>query len=534
MVQATIFKNAYRTLKLDEVSKAVLGDNSIDAKGDGGKYKGLTGKDIQSLPIEEQKKYVLRDMELVMQLSKHNNGEVLDAMKSISEITGLDFERVCRTGISIWWAAIFDNMVRNGECQAPLASFDITEEYKREYTGGIVLQPRKGVYHNLIVVDVTSLYPTMVVLYNISFDTVNCECCKDYSNCKINEEITKDCRIEKDYWICRQEEGAFPQKLRVFKEERLKQKSLRNHVKQLALKILINGGYGVFGSKYFKYYDPRVAELITAYGRYTLTKMQQIAKGMGFEIVYGDTDSLFLYHNNIDTNIGKNTEGLISEFREECSRQLGIDIEHSKTYKTAIIPDRKKHYIGWNGIQGKEPDIVGMEGDKNDRPKWINNVFRQTIYDIVVHNIDPIINLKKAIYDLESGNVNPELLKRSNRLSKNPEEYENENDRKRKIGLAIGARKGEIIEYFESDNKEGYSLNSQDISIKRYKVMLWKAVKDLLEIAGYNIASIEQELIVDSKDGRTAEPPSGAAGYTSSIQQFKVVDLVNKSANQVI
>jgi DNA polymerase elongation subunit (family B) len=145
-----------------------------------------------------------------MQLSKHNNGEVLDAMKSISEITGLDFERVCRTGISIWWAAIFDNMVRNGECQAPLASFDITEEYKREYTGGIVLQPRKGVYHNLIVVDVTSLYPTMAVLYNISFDTVNCECCKDYSNCKINEEITKDCRIEKDYWICRQEEGAFP------------------------------------------------------------------------------------------------------------------------------------------------------------------------------------------------------------------------------------------------------------------------------------------------------------------------------------
>jgi hypothetical protein len=81
MVQTTIFKNAYRTLKLDEVSKAVLGD--LEA---GGKYKGLTGKDIQALPVEEQKKYVLRDAELVMQLSKHNNSEVLDAMKSISEL----------------------------------------------------------------------------------------------------------------------------------------------------------------------------------------------------------------------------------------------------------------------------------------------------------------------------------------------------------------------------------------------------------------------------------------------------------------
>jgi hypothetical protein len=47
----------------------------------------------------------------------------------------------------------------------------------------------------------------------------------------------------------------------------------------------------------------------------------------------------------------------------------------------------------------------------------------------------------------------------TNRLSKNPEEYENENGRKRKIGLAVGARKGDVVEYFETDNnKEGYSL----------------------------------------------------------------------------
>ena len=94
MVQTTIFKNKYRTLKLDEVSKTGLG-YSIEGGGEVGKYKGLTGKDIHNLSPEEQKKYVLRDAELVMQLSKHNNSEVLDAMKSISEITGLDFEKVC-------------------------------------------------------------------------------------------------------------------------------------------------------------------------------------------------------------------------------------------------------------------------------------------------------------------------------------------------------------------------------------------------------------------------------------------------------
>jgi DNA polymerase, archaea type len=171
---------------------------------------------------------------------------------------------------------------------------------------------------DLIVVDVASLYPIMAVLYNISFDTVNCECCKGISESRISAEITKDCRIEKEYWICRRKEGAFPSKLKVFKEERQKQKKIGNHIKQLALKILINGGYGVIGNSYFKYYDLRVAELITAYGRYTLSKMQEIATHIGFEIVYGDTDSLFLrYINN------NNVAEAISRFQQECNKELG-------------------------------------------------------------------------------------------------------------------------------------------------------------------------------------------------------------------
>jgi len=66
-----------------------------------------------------------------------------------------------------------------------------------------------------------------------------------------------------------------------------------------------------------------------------------------------------------------------------------------------------------------------------------------------------------------------------------------------KIGLATGARKGNIIECFESDNKEGYSLNAQDISFRIYKITLWKAVKNILEIAGYDISTIENELVLN-------------------------------------
>jgi DNA polymerase elongation subunit (family B) len=57
--------------------------------------------------------------------------------------------------------------------------------------------PKKGLYYNLLVVDVSSLYPAMAVLYNISFDIVNCECCRNNPDAMVDKEITKDCIIEK-------------------------------------------------------------------------------------------------------------------------------------------------------------------------------------------------------------------------------------------------------------------------------------------------------------------------------------------------
>lgn len=43
--------------------------------------------------------------------------------------------------------------------------------------------------------------------------------------------------------------------------------------------------------------------------------------------------------------------------------------------------------MSWTGIEGKELDIVGMEGDNNDRPKWIDTIFRQTVHNIMLTRI---------------------------------------------------------------------------------------------------------------------------------------------------
>ena len=141
MVQYTIYNRAYRTHKLDDVSRALLGR---------GKYKGLTGKDFLKLSIKDQKKYSLIDSELVLDLSKHNDFEVLDAMLAISEITGLDFEVVCRTNLTTWWGNLFDQMIEDDECREPVNTFD---RENIRYKGALVLDPKKGLYHNTVVVD---------------------------------------------------------------------------------------------------------------------------------------------------------------------------------------------------------------------------------------------------------------------------------------------------------------------------------------------------------------------------------------------
>ena len=81
------------------------------------------------------------------------------------------------------------------------------------YEGAEVLVPKQGLYHNVVVVDAISLYPSVAINYNISFDTVNCTCCKDNPSARItlDSEFLKDCKFIKqdNCWICKQKKVLF-------------------------------------------------------------------------------------------------------------------------------------------------------------------------------------------------------------------------------------------------------------------------------------------------------------------------------------
>ena len=423
---------------------------------DEGKYQELDGIKIQQLPKDRQLEYVIQDTALAMKLSTYNNYEILDLMNSISIITKVPFERVCHTGVSNWWGKIIIDKIRSNECRAKLGGIE-----KQSYKGGHVIEPVVGYYKEPVyVLDVKSLYPMMMITNNISFETVNCECCKSDQKAKVSDDIMKlineglpvSKKRNENYWICKDPKykGLVPRLLREYSSERFRQQNLGNNSMQLALKNLTNSIYGLFGSKFFKFSDYRVAELTTAFGRQTLAYMRYIAEEVyDFQVIYGDTDSIFI--TNIKTEID------INRFLAECSIVLqDIEIEISNAYtKTLIL--KKKHYIGIPQEQNKDPDIKGMEGIKSDRPLWINNLQKDFVDDLRYEK-NPTIKLRNAYLDMEHGQVPIESLAIKTTLSKNPKDYVN-NTFQRIIGYQANLLEGDSISYYKSTTKGGAHIN---------------------------------------------------------------------------
>ena len=328
LVKSIICNNKYKDLSLDTVAQSILKE---------GKLENLKGSEILNISKDKLMKYVIQDVDLVMKLSKHNNYEILDLMNAISSITNIPFDRVCHTGISTWWTKIIFEELQKSNTILNQPTIE-----KNAYSGGYVIEPTKGYYQQPVyVLDVKSLYPTMMINNNISFDTVNCDCCKDGNEAKVSPEIMNiinDVLTEKNkrnqtYWICKKKIGTIPKLLSKFRDERFRQQEMGNTSMQLALKNLINGIYGLFGTDFFEFADYRVAELTTALGRKVLQYMRETAKEVyGFDVIYGDTDSIFV------TNI-VNTE-LIDKFITECWIVDEVDVEVVKVFAKFLITKR--------------------------------------------------------------------------------------------------------------------------------------------------------------------------------------------------
>jgi len=529
IIQKGVFNDKYRTLQLDEVGEALL---------DVGKFKDskdneITGEAAHLLPVEDQINYIKRDAEITMMLACYNNCMVLRIMEFITLYSEMDYIITCHTGITKWYANIYDKMIERDECTLQSSEHKIP---KQEIGGGNSIEYKRGFYRNEPIdeLDVKGMYPTIAIEHNISFETVNCRCCQENPNARIPSEVMDEIneRLQKkglpnridSYWICQQRNGAFPMKLKKLINERehyqqlvnqelAKPKEQQQHelinyyeARQLALKLLANAGYGAFARKEFAYSDYRVSEIITGYGRLIHKQMEKMGfEHYGFQTVFGFTDSIFIRHAHADnTTTTDSLKQYISEFLEDCQHQLNIKIEHKNRFLFTIIFDKKNRYIAWTGNPADRPILKNLDGMSRKYPIWI----KQQIEKIATHlitksNVDDILPIiKQAFEDLDYGRFDAKDMQFTEQLDKNPNQYPNDKDLRVKVlGLELGASKGELAYWYESlSNKRGYSTKIKDLSIKKYKQILWNKIEDMLEIAGYEVGKIKQDLLYETEN----------------------------------
>jgi DNA polymerase I len=521
VIRNSVYNGVYTSNDLDTISRVILGSDR------GGKHEGLGGSTFETITVlEEKRNYVLQDAKILMECVSNNNYELLKVMNSLSLLTDIPFKTICNSkGVTKIWTTILDDLVKkeltnidgvNGSDNEVLRYEILSEYYIRQqpqqqkyvaegveklsneqhdgprYIGGWVFdQPNPGEYKNIHVFDVTSLYPTMIVNNNISFETIDCSCCTNNSLAKIPSQIF-DGIHDVNQHVCLKNDGILTKQIEAYMNKRIEYKQRSKEVDSSeqareykiisnAYKILINSAYGQLGHKHSKYENIKAAELVTRYGRYTIKQCIKIAEDMfGWTIIYGDTDSIFV--SSIVSEIDKQL------FIDICYLQLNVNMDLDKVYDKLLISS-KKNYVG---VTGKKLVAKGLAGKKSDRCSWVKNAFKYMLNNYK-NDINPCIKLRDEIRKLEAGMLeNPEQqLMIVKNLNKDVEDYK-VNVVQKLIGTMKNLENGDSIRYYLADStKENdykkYTENVAEISTKEYKKQLINAVKPVLRLLGYDI-----------------------------------------------
>jgi len=302
-------KVAYREESLDAVARAYIGQ---------GKPEGVSGINAEFLQPNEQLVYCLQDAQLCYKILQKKDFELLQILYEISQEIKLSFFDTCNAGYPTeWWRsklASIEYQKVSSHVQEWIEENMTYNDKKRpkkktgvKYLGGHVIKPTMGRHLNAISYDVSSMYPTMANIYNISTETINCRCCESDPAARVPDEVMNDINdylVEEDskarkkeprpwhYWICQKKRGLFAEVMKDLVERKIQYKESALKLKEKSVKILANSGYGCFGNGYFHYQDPRVAELITSFGQHTLKSLEKFVGED--QVLYGDTDSIYL------------------------------------------------------------------------------------------------------------------------------------------------------------------------------------------------------------------------------------------------
>jgi len=434
-------------------------------------------------------------------------------MEEMAKVTGLPLFDVGRMGFSqLVEGFILRNIDKELSPNRP-SHDEIKKRHMQTYKGGFVYEPKPGLYKDIVIFDFRSLYPTIITSHNVSPDTLNCRCCEDTAQYAPTDK--------NEFWFCKKKKGFIPLLIGDLIKRRMRIKEISSKAKDKtqkklldarsnSLKLLANSMYGYYGFFGARWYSVECARSITAWGRHYIQMVIEKAKKQEFNVVYGDTDSVFM-------TLEKKKKKDALEFAKKINDKLPgmMELEYEGHYPSGIFVSAKQ------GAYGAKKRYALMDEDKNLRIKGFETIRRnvsfiakevqEKVLRIILGENNPkkaFEFVKKTIHELRDKKVPIDKVVIFTQLQRDVKSYTAIGphvavaQRMIKQGYEVGP--GSMIKYVVTEGSgriRDRARLPQEIKEKEYdaeyyiKNQVVPAVEKIFEVLGY-----EKDDLLESKD----------------------------------
>ena len=365
--------------------------------------------------------YNLEDCRLVALIFQHT--QLFEFAMLRSQLTGLALDRV---GGSV---AAFTNLYlpklhRSGYVAPNMGDGD----QGFESPGGFVMDSIPGLFNNVLVLDFKSLYPSIIRSFNI--DPMGL----------IEGLKSPETAIEGfDGAYFSREQHFLPNIINELWKERDKAKLEKNAALSQAIKIIMNSFYGILGSTGCRFFDPRLSGSITKRSHSILKTTKTWIEDKGYQVIYGDTDSIFVHIGDDQTMATSKALGItLQDFinkkwrgvlKEQFDIESKLDIEFETHFTKFLMPTvrgqdvgTKKRYAGVV-IKNNEQQLIfkGLESVRTDWTELAKQFQRQLYHK--VFNDEPVAEYIKQMVAETLAGEHDDLLVYRKRLRRKLDLY---------------------------------------------------------------------------------------------------------------
>ncbi len=355
-------------------------------------------------------RYNFRDCDLVTRIFQHTN-----MMAFLLERAAVNGLAVDRHGGSV---AAFNFLYLPRLHRLGFVAPNLGEIENQASPGGFVMNSRPGLYDSVLVLDYKSLYPSIIRTFLIDpAGLISGLASNDPHHVVegfLGARFSRTCH-------------CLPDIVTQIWQQREQAKSTGNQALSQALKIIMNAFYGVLGTPSCRFFDPRLASSITLRGHQIMQQTRQLIEQAGYQVIYGDTDSTFVWlkHSHSEQQAQQIGQQLAERVNQWWQQHLAtqfqlksaLELEYESHYARFLMPTirgmeqgSKKRYAGLIQTDGQHKLV--FKGLENVRTDWtpLAKTFQHTLYDLIFSNQHWQTYITDIVQQLMAGQLDSQLV----------------------------------------------------------------------------------------------------------------------------